>query len=125
MSITITNQTKSKLPTWPYDAMVTSVLGADYELSLVIVGEKRMHELNKAHRDKDMPTDILSFPLDKKSGEMFISPVSTKKEAKKFDRPYDNFVAFLFIHGLWHLKGFDHSSTMESNEQKTRALFGI
>ena len=48
-----------------------------------------------------------------------------KKEALKFDRTFPNFVAFLVIHGLMHLKGFDHSSTMESNEQKIRQEFGI
>ncbi len=125
MTFSITNQTKSELPSWPYEAMKNSVLGPDYELSLVIIGENEIRALNHTHRGKDTPTDILSFPLDEKSGEMFIAPISTKKEAKKFDRPYDNFVAFLFIHGLWHLKGFDHSSTMESNEQKTRTRFGI
>ena len=40
----------------------------------------------------------------------------TKIEAKKFGRDYENFFGFLFIHGLVHLKGFDHGSTMEGLE---------
>jgi ssRNA-specific RNase YbeY (16S rRNA maturation enzyme) len=49
----------------------------------------------------------------------------TKLEAKKFDREYENFLGFLFIHGLVHLKGYDHGSTMESIEIQFRKQFGI
>jgi probable rRNA maturation factor len=125
MAITITNDTNTKVPDHPYEQMVAAVLGKDYDLSLVFVDDATIATLNKQYRDKDMPTDILSFPLSDTAGEIFISPEATKKEMLKFDREYENFVAFLFIHGLWHLKGFDHSSTMESNEQKTRVDFGI
>ena len=72
-----------------------------------------------------MPTDILSFPLNENAGEIFLCLSEAEKEAVKFKRPNDNFIAFLFIHGLMHLKGFDHSSTMESNEQKIRQEFHI
>ena len=125
MPITITNYTKTKLPKWPYEQMLGRVLGANYDLSLVIVGDTRMKKLNMQYRGKTTTTDILSFPLDKKNGEIFISPRATLREAKKFDRKYNNFVAFLFIHGLYHLKGMDHSSTMESSERKIRAEFGV
>jgi probable rRNA maturation factor len=125
MSITITNETNTKIPDHPYEKIVEAVLGTDYDLSLVFVDDATIATLNKQYRDKDMPTDILSFPLSDTAGEIFISPEATKKEMLTFDRKYENFVAFLFIHGLWHLKGFDHSSTMESNEQKTRVDFGI
>ena len=49
----------------------------------------------------------------------------TKLEAKKFERTYENFLAFLFIHALVHLKGMDHGSTMESMEARYRKKFGI
>jgi len=45
--------------------------------------------------------------------------------APKFDRPYDNFLTFLFIHGLVHLKGFNHGPKMEQMEQKFRKLFNV
>ena len=77
------------------------------------------------YRIKIQSTDILSFPLNKNAGEIFLCLPEAKKEAAKFDRTFDNFVAFLFIHGLMHLKGFDHSSTMESNEEIFRKEFNI
>lgn len=125
MSLSIINETKIKIPDWPYEEMLNSVLGEKYELSLVFVSEKTIHNLNKTYRQKNKPTDILTFPLTDNSGEIFIAPLSAKAESLNFNRPFDNFIAFLFIHGLWHLKGFDHSSTMESNEQKTRKEFSI
>jgi probable rRNA maturation factor len=125
MSYTFTNKTKEPIPKHPFKEMKEAVLGKEYELSFVIIDEQEMQALNYAHRKIDKPTDILSFPLSEKLGEIFICPSESRKEAKKFDREYDNFIAFLFIHGLVHLKGFDHGSTMENNERKIREEFGI
>ncbi len=125
MPFTVTNTTKEKLPDYPFQKMAERVLGADYNLSLAIVDAAKMQQLNQEHRSKNEPTDILSFPLSEKAGEIFLCLSEAAKEAPKFDRPYDNFIAFLLIHGLMHLKGFDHSSTMEDNEIIIRQEFGI
>ncbi len=85
----------------------------------------RMKELNFMYRNKNEPTDILSFPLSKTEGEMYICLSEAKKEAKKFDRKPENFLAFLFIHGCVHLKGYDHGGTMERLEVKFRRKFKI
>lgn len=124
-SFYIKNTVKGRLPSLPFAAMKEAVLGNEYELGLIFVGRKAIAKLNKEHRGKDTPTDILSFPLSDRSGEIFINLDEAKKEAKKFDRPFDNFIAFLFIHGLVHLKGFTHGSKMEREERKFRDCFGI
>lgn len=124
-SLTITNKTKGKLPRLPFAQMKDAVLGRKYELSLVFIGERRSKKLNIQYRDKHKSANVLSFPLDKKSGEIFITPARARREAKSFDRKYDNFIAFLFIHGLCHLNGMDHGSTMEKAEEKIRAQFGV
>ncbi len=121
----ITNTTKSKLPNFDFVAMKEAVLGKKYELSVIIVGKKEIQKLNNEYREINKPTDILSFPLSDSFGEMYINPEMTELEAKKFDRDYDNFFAFIFIHGLVHLKGFDHGSTMEGIEARFRKKFGI
>lgn len=121
----IQNTTKAKLPHLPFVEMKEAVLGADYELSVMFVDVDHMTALNLQYRRLNKPTDILSFPISNTEGEIFINLEETKKEAVKFDREYENFLAFLFIHGLTHLKGFDHSSTMESEEEKIRKQFGI
>jgi probable rRNA maturation factor len=124
-SITITNKTRGKLPGLPFLDMKNAALGKNYELSLVFIGERRSRNLNIAYRNKHKSGNVLSFPLDKKTGEIFICPARSRREAKSFDRSYENFIAFLFIHGLLHLKGMDHGSTMERAEEKIRAQFGV
>lgn len=124
-TLTIKNTTKSKLPRLPFQLMKDAVLGADYELSLVFVGPRKSQALNKEYRGKDKPTDILSFPIAHNEGEIFIDLATTAKKAPEFDRTLTNFIAFLFIHGLVHLKGFDHGSKMEHEEKKFRKMFSI
>ncbi len=123
--LSISNTTKAKLPRLAFSNIKNSVLGKKYELSLAIVSAAHMKKLNRMYRNINKPTDILSFPLSKNEGEMYICLTETKKEAKKFDRTYENFLAFLFIHGCVHLKGFDHSSTMERIERRFRKKFGV
>lgn len=110
----ITNKTKSTLKGVPFTKIKNEVLGKDYSLSLVFIGEKKSHELNLRYRGKDKATNVLSFPLDKKTGEIFIIPRLAQKE-----------VGFLFIHGLLHLKGMEHGSTMERAELVLRKKFHI
>lgn len=102
-----------------------AILGKNYTLSIVFVGEKRSQTLNREYRGKDKPTDILSFPLSKNEGEIFIDPKRTKIEARKFGRSPENFLLFLLIHGFCHLKGMTHSSKMESIERKFRNRFKV
>ena len=57
--------------------------------------------------------------------KIFINLDVVKKKSKEFDRTPKNYLHFVFIHSLLHLKGFDHSSRMESEEARVRALFKI
>ena len=123
--LSISNTTKAKLPRLAFSSIKNAALGSAYDLSLVFVSSARMKQLNHIHRDIRKPTDILSFPLSDSDGEMYICLSETKKEAKKFNRTYENFLGFLFIHGCVHLKGFDHSSTMERIEAQLRRQFKI
>lgn len=132
MSFSLTNKTKTNkksspkiLKGLPFLHIKEAILGKDYDLSLVIVSSKEMERLNIAYRNKEGSTDILSFPIDKDSGEIFISLKETEEEAKKFERTFENFIQFLFIHGCTHLKGFTHGSRMESEERKYRKIFAI
>ena len=125
MLCAVTNTTRSKLPSLPFVSIKEVVLGKKHELSLVFVSRQKIQKFNRIYRNKDRTTDILSFPLDKTRGEIFINLEETRKEAKKFGRELENFIGFLFIHGLVHLKGFEHSSRMETLEKKFRKRFGI
>ena len=108
-----------------FEIIKKAVLGSKYELSLVFITSEKIKKLNKKYRNINKPTDILSFPLSKTSGEIFICKSEAKKEMVKFDRAYDNFITFLFIHGLVHLKGYDHGPIMEKMEAKFHKKFKI
>ncbi len=109
----------------PFEAIKDSYLGKKYDLSLVFCGKKLMRRINRETRGKDYATDVLSFPYSEQEGEMFICLPVCKTRCKKFDRDYENFLGFIFIHGLVHLNGYDHGDTMEQEEVRVRKRFGI
>lgn len=121
----ILNMTKDTLPRVSFAEIKNAILGKKYELSLVFCGNRKSKELNKKYRNKDYTPNVLSFPLDKNSGEIFINPHIAKKEAPNFNKKYTNFVGYLFIHGCLHLKGMEHGSTMDKAEEKFCKEFRI
>jgi len=112
------NKTKGKIPSLPFSVIKDDILGKKFSLSLAFIGKEKMRQLNNQYRGKNKPTNILSFPLSKTEGEILICPAVVKTELKKFDKNYPNLLRFLVIHGLLHLKGMKHSSTMEVLEKK-------
>jgi len=124
-NFSIKSQGKDKPDSLSFLAMKEKVLGKDYDLSLNFVSELKIHELNKKYRKIDKPTDILSFPIDKNVGEIFICKKIANRKAKDFGRTPENYLLFLFIHGLVHLKGFDHGDKMEKVEYQHRKYFQI
>lgn len=124
-NLSITNKTKGTIKGVPFLELKNKALGEKYELSLVFVGNKKSRSLNRIYRQKDKATNILSFPLSKTSGEIFINLNLAKIEAPKFNRTFQKFVGYLFIHGLFHLKGMQHGLRMESAEKKLRDKFKI
>lgn len=122
MSFSISKTVKT-YPRLPYQKIKDEVLGKKYQLSLVFVGENRAREINQITRSKTYAPNVLSFPLSKDSGEIFISPSVAKREVKKYAHGYNRHVCYLFIHGLLHLKGLDHGKKMESLEEKYLNIF--
>ena len=112
-SFSIINKTKSKIPNLPFLGIKEDVLGKQYFLSLAFIGKKKMRELNNQYRKINKPTNILSFLLYKNEGEILICPEVVKTQTKKFGKTYPELLQFLVIHGILHLKGMEHSSTME------------
>jgi probable rRNA maturation factor len=121
----ISKAIKGSLPRLPFKDMKKEVLGERYNLSLVIADNKLSKKLNKIYRGKDYPTNVLSFPISKSEGEIYLNLNIAKKEAPEFGLSYTKFVGLLFIHGLFHLKGMEHGSRMETEEHKVRRKFSL
>ena len=124
-NFSINSTLKRKLPKGSFLNMKDFYLGKKYDLSLVFCGKKKSKSLNQKWRDKNYAANILSFPISEDMGEIYIDLDTAKKEHGKFDRDFENYISFLFIHGLVHLNQYDHGVKMEQQEQKVRKKFNI
>ena len=124
-AVTLINASSTRLPKLSARELKQEILGNFYELSVIFVKPPKSRELNRIYRKKDKPTNILSFPLTKKIGELYLCPGVIKKELKLFERSYKDHLTALLIHGMFHLKGLTHGSTMEAKERQVRKKFDI
>lgn len=98
----------------------------DAYFNIIIVDNKKIHEINKEYRGIDRETDVISFALeDDKSfinildfrilGDIYISIDKAREQALSYGHSLLRELSFLAIHGLLHLLGYDH---MEENDEK-------
>ena len=99
----------------------------DAELSLALIGNAEMQELNARYRHKNYPTDVLSFPSAKKLpvdapllGDVIISVDKAAEQAKERRRTLDQEIVTLLIHGIVHLLGYDHERSAKDARIMTR-----
>ena len=118
--VEIRNVTRGLRPRVPFEKMAHAILGSQYELSLVICGDTLASSLNRTYRKKVYPANVLSFPIGKNEGEIFLNIRASEREARTFGIPAREHIAHLFVHGCFHLKGYKHGSVMDALE--TRAL---
>ena len=91
----------------------------EYEISLLMTDDETIRQYNKEYRNKDMATDVLSFPMEDEIvlGDIAVSFDTAKRQAEEAEINIDREVAFLFIHGLLHLLGYDHETSEEDEEK--------
>ncbi len=123
-TLSINNATKGTMPAVAFVAIKNAVLGARYELSLAFVTPKEAKRITLAAKGIDKASNVLSFPLSPTSGEIIICLATARREAPDFNATFTDFVTYLFIHGMFHLKGQDHGAIMEINEQRILRKFG-
>jgi probable rRNA maturation factor len=117
------NKTKQKIDDRLFFSIKNKILPKEYSLSVVCIGEKKGRDLNKKYREKKYNPNVLSFPIDTKTGEIFLNPLKIKKEASLYGHTQKEHLHFLFIHGCFHLAGYAHGSTMEEAECRMMRLF--
>ncbi len=97
---------------------------SDFDLGILITTDKKMHEYNKQYRDKDKPTDVLSFPYhphlkvgekikveseeDKNLGDLILAPEYILNDLPKWETTFEKHLQRLLVHGICHLLGYDH-----------------
>lgn len=104
------------------------------ELSVTFVTNEAIHEINRTYRQKDAPTDVISFALEEIGegetpiiaegmprvlGDIIISTDRTIEQAEEYGHSFERELGFLAVHGFLHLLGYDH---MDPEDE--RVMFG-
>lgn len=108
------------------------------EISIMLVDNEEIREINREHRHIDKPTDVLSFPMVEITegklvsdtgdydmdenllllGDIIISLEKTQEQAVEYGHSLERELAFLVTHGMFHLLGYDH----QQEEEEMRML---
>lgn len=97
------------------------------ELSLVFTDDAAIRELNNDWRDKDKPTNVLSFPAfpirpgqapGPMLGDIVIARETVVREAEDEQKSFDHHLTHLIVHGFLHLLGYDHETEVEAEEME-------
>ena len=111
-------------------AILSDVGEASAELGILFVGDQRMRGLNRRYRGKDRTTDVLAFAMREACmshdarlapdmlGDVVISVPTAWRQAREAGRSLDEELAWLLIHGILHLCGYDH----ERSEKEARRM---
>ncbi len=114
-------------------------LGDNFEMSVTIVDNQRIQEINREYRKMDKPTDVISFAIEDNDeedfgaffddfvneeeieiprllGDIFISMDKAEEQAEEFGHSLDREIGFLAVHGFLHLNGYDHQTEEEERE---------
>ncbi len=101
----------------------------EYEVSLSLVDNEEIQLLNHQYRGKDYATDVLSFPLveddfppgeEKLLGDIVISVEKALEQAEEYGHSFQREMAFLVVHSMFHLMGYDHEDELSRAEMRSK-----
>ncbi len=119
---------------------ILDILGyPDFDLGIWLTTNKTMQKYNRIFRNKDKPTDILSFsyhpelkpggkidaktPEDENLGDLIISLEFVKKDAPRWNMTFVERMPVLLVHGICHLLGYDHVTDEEYQVMRKKEAF--
>lgn len=114
-----------------YEALIEKVVSKCFEeenlldsklyLSVILTDPAHIQEINKEYRNIDKPTDVLSFPMFEKNelenvsfeneevlGDVVVSIEKVKEQAIEYGHGFERELAYMIVHGFYHLMGYDH-----------------
>ena len=103
---------------------------ADYEMSIILVDNDKIQQINREYRDKDQATDVISFALndggavaeweEHELGDVYISLERAREQAEEYGHSFMREVCYLAVHGLLHLLGLDHMTAEDKEEMRSK-----
>ena len=98
-------------------------------VNIKIVDNNEIENLNKKFRNKDRPTNVLSFTNEDISrritnnlGDIAISYEYVERESKEQDKKFDDHIVHMFIHGIYHILGFDHRNDPMADKMENKEI---
>ncbi len=112
-------------------ALATLNIHDDVEMSVILVDDEKIHQINRDYRKIDRSTDVISFALEdneqyyvegmpRELGDIFISVDHAQAQAQEYGHSLRREMCFLFTHGVLHLLGYDHM-----NKEDEEEMFGL
>ena len=103
--------------------------GNGCELAVRVVSQPEMRRLNHRYRGRDKSTNVLSFPAapapgvrPQPLGDVVICPAVLKREASEQGKPLEAHWAHLVVHGVLHLRGYDHENKRDAARMEAREI---
>ncbi len=117
-------------------------LADEAEVGITLVDDAAIHEMNRQYRGKDSATDVLSFALNDGEeqlegnpaalllGDIILSLETAMRQAEEYGHSLEREMAYLTVHGMLHLLGYDHEceaekAEMRQEEEHVLMLLGI
>ncbi|GEK89058.1 probable rRNA maturation factor [Alkalibacterium putridalgicola] len=140
MDIAIYDETKQLTPektAWMEDLLQFAAaklsIPENAEISVTVVDDQKIREINREYRNKDAVTDVISFALEddedifmtldmeegeipRDLGDIFLSYDKAVEQAEEYGHSVDRELGFLLVHGFLHLNGYDHMTETDEKE---------
>lgn len=89
------------------------------EISILLTDDENIQQLNKNYRGKDKPTNVLSFPQEEPGmlGDIALALETLEREAEEQEKSLSDHFTHLFVHGVLHLRGYDHELGQKEQDE--------
>ena len=112
---------------------VEKLEASNFYISIILTNPENIQRINKEYRNIDKPTDVLSFPMFEKEelenakfenqevlGDIIISIEKVKEQAEEYGHSFERELAYMVVHGFYHLMGFDHMIEKEKEIMRAK-----
>lgn len=126
-----------------YNGLIDIVLGECFKeenlldsklyISVILTNADEIQRMNKEFRKIDKTTDVLSFPMYERDeisnlnkeieepiGDIVISVERVRKQAKEYEHSFERELAYMLVHGFYHILGYDHMEELERKEMRAK-----